>query len=100
MQVHHGGAGTMATELKAGSTSERAWTCTNTNIIAQCREAFDCYQIHALARVKSHAMELAKLIENKDGVAAAVNVFHRHLPRELLLPTALVDGVGVNEVVV
>ena len=40
------------------------------------------------SQVKSHAMELAKLIENEDGVAAAVDAFHRHLPPELPLPTA------------
>lgn len=33
-------------------------------------------------------MELAKLIENEDGVAAAVDAFHRHLPSELPMPTA------------
>jgi sterol 3beta-glucosyltransferase len=33
-------------------------------------------------------MELAKLIENEDGVAAAVDAFHRHLPPELPLPTS------------
>ena len=37
--------------------------------------------------VKSRAMEIAKLIENEDGVAAAVDAFHRHLPDELPLPT-------------
>ena len=42
-------------------------------------------------QVKSKAMELAKLIENEDGVAAAVNAFHRHLPAELPLPTASSD---------
>lgn len=31
-------------------------------------------------------MEIAKLIENEDGVAAAVEAFHRHLPDELPLP--------------
>lgn len=36
-------------------------------------------------------MELAKLIENEDGVAAAVNAFHRHLPPELPLPTAALE---------
>ena len=36
-------------------------------------------------------MELAKLIENEDGVAAAVDAFHRHLPPELPLPTASLE---------
>ncbi|KAK8614613.1 hypothetical protein V6N13_068413 [Hibiscus sabdariffa] len=80
MQVHHGGVETTAIEFKAGSTSERAWTCINTNIRAQCREVFDYYHIHAPAR------------ENEDSVVAAVDAFHWHLPRELLLPTALVEG--------
>lgn len=39
--------------------------------------------------VKSRAMEVAKLIENEDGVAAAVDAFHRHLPQELPLPRPL-----------
>ncbi|XP_058091092.1 sterol 3-beta-glucosyltransferase UGT80B1 isoform X3 [Magnolia sinica] len=38
--------------------------------------------------VKLQAMELAKKIENEDGVAAAVNAFHRHLPPELPMRTA------------
>ena len=40
-----------------------------------------------MIQVKSRAMEIAKLIENEDGVAAAVNAFHRHLPDELPLRT-------------
>lgn len=39
------------------------------------------------SQVKSHTLELAKLIENEDGVAAAVDAFHRHLPSELPLST-------------
>lgn len=31
-------------------------------------------------------MEIAKLIENEDGVAGAVDAFHRHLPQEVPLP--------------
>ncbi|KAL9256589.1 Sterol 3-beta-glucosyltransferase UGT80B1-like protein, partial [Drosera capensis] len=41
--------------------------------------------------VKSRAVEIAKLIENEDGVAAAVNAFHRYLPSELPLPTPLLE---------
>ncbi|PNX54500.1 UDP-sugar-dependent glycosyltransferase 52-like protein, partial [Trifolium pratense] len=37
--------------------------------------------------VKSRAMEVANLIENEDGIAAAVDAFHRQLPDELPLPT-------------
>ena len=36
-------------------------------------------------------MELAKLIENEDGVAAAVDAFHRHLPAELPSSTAYLE---------
>lgn len=32
-------------------------------------------------------MELAVLLENEDGVAGAVDAFHRHLPSEIPLPT-------------
>ncbi|XLT83034.1 hypothetical protein HN873_004787 [Arachis hypogaea] len=32
-------------------------------------------------------MEVAKLIKDEDGVTAAIDAFHRHLPSELLLPT-------------
>nr|CCO06499.1 sterol glycosyltransferase [Arabis alpina] len=39
--------------------------------------------------VKSQVMELAKVLENEDGVAAAVDAFHRHLPPELPLPQSL-----------
>nr|CAB3474910.1 unnamed protein product [Digitaria exilis] len=42
--------------------------------------------------VKSRAMELAIAIGNEDGVAAAVDAFHRHLPSELpLAPPAPVE---------
>ncbi|KOM55467.1 hypothetical protein LR48_Vigan10g135900 [Vigna angularis] len=37
--------------------------------------------------VKVQAMAIAKLIENEDGVTAAVDAFHRHLPPELPLPS-------------
>lgn len=42
-----------------------------------------------ISQVKSRAMEVAKLIENEDGVAAAVDAFHRHLPQEVPLPRPL-----------
>ena len=34
---------------------------------------------------------MAKLIENEDGVAAAVDAFHRHLPPELPIPSSSSD---------
>jgi sterol 3beta-glucosyltransferase len=33
--------------------------------------------------VKQKAVELAQAMENEDGVAGAVNAFHRHLPRDM-----------------
>lgn len=42
-------------------------------------------------------MEIAQLIENEDGAAAAVDAFHRHLPDELPVPPASsVQNVGPN----
>jgi sterol 3beta-glucosyltransferase len=38
-----------------------------------------------LLKVKSRTMELAIAIGNEDGVAVAVDAFHRHLPTELPL---------------
>lgn len=54
------------------------------------RHDLDLYETSPLlSQVKSQAIELAKLIENEDGVAAAVDVFHRHLPPEVpMRPTA------------
>ncbi|KAG9140238.1 hypothetical protein Leryth_014683 [Lithospermum erythrorhizon] len=102
--VHHGGAGTTATGLRAG--------CPTTIVPFFGDQFFWGDRIHqkglgpppipistlnveALSEaitymlqpeVKSHAMELARTIENEDGVAAAVDAFHRHLPSELPLP--------------
>ncbi|KAE9589103.1 putative sterol 3-beta-glucosyltransferase [Lupinus albus] len=108
--VHHGGAGTTAAGLKAGCP---------TTIVPFFGDQFfwgdRIYQkelgpapipISQLSvenlstaikfmlqpEVKSRAMEIAKLIENEDGVAAAVEAFHRHLPDELPLPTPLSPG--------
>ncbi|XVF39067.1 hypothetical protein PTKIN_Ptkin01aG0006000 [Pterospermum kingtungense] len=103
--VHHGGAGTTATGLKAG--------CPTTIVPFFGDQFFWGDRVHQRGlgpapipisqlnvenlsnairfmlqpEVKSLAMELAKLIENEDGVAAAVDAFHRHLPSELPLPT-------------
>ncbi|XVE55141.1 hypothetical protein DITRI_Ditri03aG0136700 [Diplodiscus trichospermus] len=103
--VHHGGAGTTATGLKAG--------CPTTIVPFFGDQFFWGERVHQRGlgpapipisqlsvenlsnairfmlqpEVKSHAMELAKLIENEDGVAAAVDAFHRHLPPEVPLPT-------------
>ncbi|CAH8356805.1 unnamed protein product [Eruca vesicaria subsp. sativa] len=103
MKIHHGGAGTTATGLKAG--------CPTTIVpffgdqffwgeriyekglgpapipIAQLSVENLCNSIIFMLQpeVKSRVMELAKVLENEDGVAAAVDAFHRHLPPELPL---------------
>ncbi|PKA58343.1 Sterol 3-beta-glucosyltransferase UGT80B1 [Apostasia shenzhenica] len=102
--IHHGGAGTTAAGLRAG--------CPTTVIPFFGDQFFWGERIHArgvgpepipmselnaerLSRairfmlepeVKLRAMELGKQIENEDGVAGAVNVFHRHLPPKLPIP--------------
>ncbi|KAK7279819.1 hypothetical protein RJT34_24877 [Clitoria ternatea] len=105
--VHHGGAGTTATGLKAGCP---------TTIVPFFGDQFfwgdriyhkelgpapipisqlnvenlsNAIRFMLQPEVKSRAMEIAKLIENENGVAAAVDAFHRHLPDELPLPTPL-----------
>lgn len=102
--VHHGGAGTTATGLRAGCPTtivpffgdqffwgERIYEkglgpapipISQLNV----ETLSDAVQFMLQPEVKSRAMEIAKLIENEDGVAAAVDVFHRHLPSELPLP--------------
>lgn len=103
--VHHGGAGTTATGLKSG--------CPTTIVPFFGDQFFWGDRIHQKElgpapipiselnvenlsnaikfmlqpEVKSRTMEVAKLIESEDGVAAAVDAFHRHLPDELPLPT-------------
>ncbi|XP_031121733.1 sterol 3-beta-glucosyltransferase UGT80B1-like isoform X2 [Ipomoea triloba] len=104
--IHHGGAGTTATGLRAG--------CPTTIVpffgdqyfwgdrvhqkglgpppipISQLsiENLSDAIKFMLQPEVKSQAMELATLIENEDGVTGAVDAFHRHLPPELPLPTA------------
>ncbi|KAJ6998172.1 sterol 3-beta-glucosyltransferase UGT80B1-like isoform X1 [Populus alba x Populus x berolinensis] len=104
--VHHGGAGTTAMGLRAG--------CPTTIVPFFGDQFFWGDRVHKkglgpapipIARlsaeslsnairfmrepeVKSRAVELAKLIENEDGVGAAVDAFHRHLPPELPLPAS------------
>ncbi|XP_019264597.1 PREDICTED: sterol 3-beta-glucosyltransferase UGT80B1 isoform X2 [Nicotiana attenuata] len=103
--VHHGGAGTTATGLRAGCP---------TTIVPFFGDQFfwgeriyqkglgpapipisqlsveglsDAITFMLQPDVKSRAMELAVLLENEDGVAGAVDAFHRHLPPEMPLPT-------------
>ncbi|KAK7270424.1 hypothetical protein RIF29_23546 [Crotalaria pallida] len=100
--VHHGGAGTTATGLKAGCP---------TTIVPFFGDQFfwgdriykkelgpapipisqlsvenlsNAIKFMLQSEVKSRAMKIAKLIENEDGVDAAVDAFHRHLPDEPL----------------
>nr|CAB3478950.1 unnamed protein product [Digitaria exilis] len=101
--VHHGGAGTTAAGLIAG--------CPTTVVPFFGDQFFWAERVHARGvgpapipiaaltvealsnairfmldpEVKSRAMELAIAIGNEDGVAAAVDAFHRHLPSELPL---------------
>ncbi|KAE8814786.1 sterol 3-beta-glucosyltransferase,putative,expressed [Hordeum vulgare] len=101
--VHHGGAGTTAAGLIAG--------CPTTVVPFFGDQFFWGEIVHARGvgpvpirvtelttealsnairfmldpEVKSRSMELAIAIGNEDGVAAAVDSFHRHLPSELPL---------------
>lgn len=99
--VHHGGAGTTATGLRAGCPTtivpffgdqffwgerihQRGLGPAPIPIDKLSVEALsDAINVMLQPEVKSLAMELAKLIENEDGVASAVDVFHRHLPPQL-----------------
>ncbi|THG10143.1 hypothetical protein TEA_007871 [Camellia sinensis var. sinensis] len=107
VQVHHGSAGTTATGLRAGCPTtivplfgdqffwgERIYEkglgpapipISQLNV----ESLSDAVQFMLQPEVKSQAMEIAKSIENEDGVAAAVDAFHRHLPSELPLPSCL-----------
>ncbi|KAM0947409.1 putative sterol 3-beta-glucosyltransferase [Dioscorea sansibarensis] len=105
--VHHGGAGTTATGLRAG--------CPTTVVPFFGDQFFWGDRIHERGvgpapipvhdlnveclsnaikfmldpEVKIRTMELGKLIEEEDGTANAVNAFHRHLPLELPIPPSL-----------
>ncbi|KAG9444269.1 hypothetical protein H6P81_015609 [Aristolochia fimbriata] len=114
--VHHGGAGTTATGLRAG--------CPTTIVPFFGDQFFWGDRIHAIGvgpapipiayltvenlsdairfmlepEVKLRAMDLAKKIENEDGVAAAVDAFHRHLHFELpTTPSSLDDDPAPSE---
>eukprot|EP01018_Ginkgo_biloba_P018514 Gb_40347 [translate_table: standard] len=99
--VHHGGAGTTAAGLRAG--------CPTTIVPFFGDQLFWGDRVHAKGvgpppipisqlttealanairvmldpQVKLKAIELAKHIEEEDGIVAAVNAFHKHLPRTL-----------------
>ncbi|GMH22258.1 hypothetical protein Nepgr_024101 [Nepenthes gracilis] len=104
--VHHGGAGTTATGLKAGCPTtvvpffgDQFFWGDRIHQKGLGPEPIPISQLSAEAlsnairfmlqpEVKYRATEIAKLIESEDGVAAAVDAFHRHLPPELPLPSA------------
>ncbi|KAJ8426617.1 hypothetical protein Cgig2_011836 [Carnegiea gigantea] len=102
--VHHGGAGTTAAGLKAA--------CPTTIVPFFGDQPFWGERVHAKGigpasipieefcleklvaairfmqnpKVKQRAVELAKAMENEDGVTGAVNAFYKHLPQEKLDP--------------
>ncbi|KAL1565190.1 sterol 3beta-glucosyltransferase [Salvia divinorum] len=102
--VHHGGAGTTAAGLKAA--------CPTTIIPFFGDQPFWGERVHARGvgpapipvdefsleklvgaikfmlepQVKERAVELAKAMENEDGVTGAVKAFFKHLPRKKLEP--------------
>ncbi|XP_051139750.1 sterol 3-beta-glucosyltransferase UGT80B1 isoform X2 [Andrographis paniculata] len=102
--VHHGGAGTTATGLKAGCPTtivpffgdqffwgdrihQRGLGPAPIPISQLTAESLsEAIRFMLEPEVKSRAAELAGCIENEDGVGAAVDAFHRHLPPELPLP--------------
>uniref|UniRef100_A0A1D1XCL4 sterol 3beta-glucosyltransferase n=1 Tax=Anthurium amnicola TaxID=1678845 RepID=A0A1D1XCL4_9ARAE len=107
--VHHGGAGTTATGVRAG--------CPTTIIPFFGDQFFWGDRIHEKGlgpspipisqlnvehlsnairfmlapEVKLRVMELANMIVNEDGVRDAVDAFHRHLPPELPIPHTTLD---------
>ncbi|KAG6625986.1 sterol 3-beta-glucosyltransferase UGT80B1 isoform X2 [Carya illinoinensis] len=107
--VHHGGAGTTATGLKAACPTtivpffgdQFFWgDRVHQKGLGPAPIPISQFSVESLSNainfmlqpeVKSRAMELARLIENEDGVAAAVDAFHRHLPPVLPLPTASLE---------
>ncbi|CAN1234958.1 Sterol 3-beta-glucosyltransferase UGT80B1 [Linum perenne] len=102
--VHHGGAGTTATGLRAGCPTtivpffgdQFFWgdRLFNKGLGPQpipisqltVENLSSAIQFMLQAEVKAQATELAKLIDNEDGVAGAVNAFHRQLPHTIPLP--------------
>ncbi|KAL7262849.1 hypothetical protein ACSBR1_001083 [Camellia fascicularis] len=107
--VHHGGAGTTATGLRAGCPTtivpffgdqffwgdrlyQKGLGPTPIPISQLSVGALsDAIRFMLKPEVKSRAMEVAKLIENEDGVVAAVDAFHRHLPPEIPLPRSFLQ---------
>ncbi|KAF5784700.1 putative sterol 3-beta-glucosyltransferase [Helianthus annuus] len=104
--VHHGGAGTTATGLRAGCPTtivpffgdqyfwgdriyHRGLGPSPIPISQLTVEALSlAIEFMLQPEVKTRAMDLAKLLENEDGVANAVDAFHRHLPPDMPLSSA------------
>ncbi|XP_024029390.1 sterol 3-beta-glucosyltransferase UGT80B1 isoform X1 [Morus notabilis] len=107
--VHHGGAGTTATGLRAGCPTtivpffgdQFFWgDRINKKGLGPTPIPISQLSVENLSNairymlqpeVKSRVLEVAKLIENEDGVAAAVDAFHRHLPSEIPITSASSD---------
>ncbi|CAA6663786.1 unnamed protein product [Spirodela intermedia] len=94
LSVHHGGAGTTATGLRAG--------CPTAVVPFFGDQFLWAERIHekglgpppipiSQLSVRGRAAEFSKLIEDEDGAGAAVEAFHRHLPPELPIPRAAAD---------
>ncbi|KAG6426797.1 hypothetical protein SASPL_111031 [Salvia splendens] len=110
--VHHGGAGTTAAGLKAAVVAWLEVFCPATIIPFFGDQPFWGERVHARGvgpppipvdefsleklvyainfmldpQVKERAVELAKAMENEDGVTGAVKAFFKHLPRKKLDP--------------
>ncbi|KAL8524420.1 hypothetical protein ACS0TY_014129 [Phlomoides rotata] len=107
--VHHGGAGTTATGLKAGCPTtivpffgdqffwgeimyQKGLGPAPIPISQLSVESLsEAIRFMLQPEVKSRAVKLAECIENEDGVGAAVDAFHRHLPPELPLPSPALE---------
>eukprot|EP01018_Ginkgo_biloba_P018902 Gb_41677 [translate_table: standard] len=102
--VHHGGAGTTAAGLKAA--------CPTTIVPFFGDQPFWGERVHARGlgpppipvdqfslprlvaaihsmldpKVKENALQIAKAMENEDGVSGAVKAFHKHLPKKMPQP--------------
>ncbi|KAI9078645.1 hypothetical protein K1719_039394 [Acacia pycnantha] len=103
--VHHGGAGTTATGLKAGCPTaivpffgdqffwgdriyEKGLGPAPIPISElTCEKLLNAINFMLQPEVKSRAVEIAKLLESEDGVGAAMDAFHRHLPLDLSFPS-------------
>lgn len=102
--VHHGGAGTTATGLKAGCPTtvvpffgdqffwgdrihQKGLGPEPIPIAQLSTEALsNAMRFMLQPEVKARVMDIAQLIQNEDGVAAAVDAFHQHLPDEPPMP--------------